>query len=413
MRRRNLLHLLAGGAGTAGAALLGGCTNVYSQIVGSQNTCSTGEYGQWCHPRDSAIESVTDDSVFAIARPSDGEAGEVLSLDAESGDVQWSYGHATGQDGFADLTVADGVYFSSCSDQGCHRLNALTIDGDERWTRDVAADTPMVDDGTVFVGNGAPRVHALNQTNGATRWTTEFDGRSRARLVAVDDVVHVSRNDALLALDRDDGSTRWRYQVPLDGIVYDAIVENGVEYVLTTGGAAVLEDGEPRWERSFEDTTAKTRIDAVTPDLLLLSRIGRDHTFRLHALDVETGDPAWKTDRVALPFEVGDEHVKFHDGVVYVAANELRALDLATGRELWSGVPGGAPVYQLLIASESVPQEHALLAQVGESSLATVTLDGEERLRTSLESRIGDVVDGDYVYAATDEAIHAVEIPDT
>lgn len=142
MRRRNLLHLVAGGTGAAGTALLGGCTGTVSRILGSNETCSTGQYGRWCHPDDGYLESVASGSVFAIETPTRHEVGQVVPLDADTGGVQWSYGDVEGQGGHAGFTVEDGVYVSSCTDQGCHRLNALTVDGEERWTRDLAAAIP-------------------------------------------------------------------------------------------------------------------------------------------------------------------------------------------------------------------------------------------------------------------------------
>lgn len=229
----------------------------------------------------------------------------------------------------------------------------------------------------------------------------------------VDDFVYVRTGDAFVALDRDDGRERWLYERGPNEVVYDAVVEDGISYVATSERAAVLENGEPRWQRPYERDDLQTRIDGIASGLLLISTNGIDDEFRLYAFDVTTGEPAWQTDAVRLPRSVGKSSVEIHDGVVYVAANGVRALDLATGRERWSGAVGGDPVHQLLIADESVPQGPALVVQTGNSTLTTVTLQGEETWRTAIHGRVTDVLDGALLYVETDEAIRALAIPGT
>lgn len=397
---------------------MSGCLEAELGLLGSEDSCTAGEHAEWCFDSSGEFDAVVSGSVLFRERsfgPSRGDADEVVALDADTGVTQWSYGSAGGQDSFGSITVDDGLYFSYCTDQGCRRLIALSTDGDERWTEDVNAghQAPTVDDGTVFVGGELTVVRAFDSTSGAKRWEIEPEGTGPATVVDATDAVFVATDEALTVLDRDDGDTLWGY-APGDEpreFIQDVLVEEGLAYVVTDRRVAVIEDGERRWQYSFESEQRFAGIHGLASGRLVVSTETEDRLFRLRAFGIRSGEPAWPSDRIAVPPGSYDTPVGIHDNVAYVGGPTLRAIDVSTGRQRWSVSFDAGPINVLQTVEDAVSRRSAVLAWVGESSLATVTPGGETEWQVSLGESIDSFLGAEHVYVATEEAAYALSTP--
>lgn len=233
--------------------------------------------------------------------------------------------------------------------EGGPRLYALAAaDGAVRWTADLAVTgAPTVAGGTVYVASTDGEhghLHALDAAGGTVEWATALDGDDRSALRAAPavagDAVYASATldadgeaaGALVALDAADGDVR--YQVPVADPVRAAPVLDGDAgdleraFVATTGGDVVAVDaasGHRRWRTAVGD-----RVD-VTPALAA----GHLCVFadgELVGLAAEDGIPAWRAP-VGYGVTTG---LASGGGTVYVAGQELAAVDAADGTVRWS-----------------------------------------------------------------------------
>ena len=186
-----------------------------------------------------------------------------------------------------------------------HAVDALT--GEETWrASDLSGyvwSSPIVRDGTVYVGTEAGTVVAFDAETGQQEWHyAEPDGAVNSSPTVVGELVYVGSTDVTLyAIEADTGEPVWRYDGPAGGTYSSPAVTAASVYI----GA--------------ED-------DAI------------------HALDPETGERQWVFTAPSGPVrsspaveptgtaEQDDEPTVFagsHDGTVY-------AVNAATGRERWA-----------------------------------------------------------------------------
>lgn len=195
---------------------------------------------------------------------------------------------------------------------------------------DGVTGTPVVSDGTVYVGDWTGRVRALDAGGGEERWAHDLDSGYVGGSVAVDDErVVVGTFDArIVALDRAGGEQLWETSVddhPKAVVFGSPVIVDGL-VVVGVGSYEVFAPGDPS-------------------------------TFRGHvvALDVETGAEQWRFWMTAGDATEGpgvsvwsSPAVDTDRGVVYIGTGQayalpapprsdaLVALDLHTGEEVWS-----------------------------------------------------------------------------
>lgn len=418
MKRRALLRAAAGSA-VIGSSTLSGCLGVAGEDDGACDASDDG-YG-WCYGVGGRLDAVTDGTVFAREQSAEEKPwyerrlqsepvadGEVVALDAATGEVQWTYGETGELDSYTELAVEDGVYFGHCGDDDCTELIAVDGDGEERWTRDVRIGyrRPIVGDGTVYV-DGRP-LRALDAATGEMQWTYPKDPDGSAAALHVDDVVYVESNAAIVALDPDDGAVRWQYDLGEQTV--DTSFEDGIAYVVTAEQVAAVADGDRVWRWEFDaEVDRETEVVGIASDhLLVLSTDGsREH--RLHAFDLETGDRSWVSDPIENPNPEYDPDVAVHDQRAYVGAAQLRALDAAMGSEHWNVALDAGPVQSVTVGEAGVGGDHEVFVQVDEHLLTSFTQDGERTWDESVPGRIWNYLADESVFVATDEGIFALE----
>ncbi|WP_277542317.1 outer membrane protein assembly factor BamB family protein [Haloarcula laminariae] len=163
------------------------------------------------------------------------------------------------------------------------------------------------------------------------------------------DAVYVPDRDALVKLDRETGSERWRVAVdtPYAASVADdgGVVQTGWQETVAAGP-----DGSVRWRRDLHSRAAAA-VDAG--DVYVIDS-------DLHELDGETGETNWQ---VHLPSEGTAAPVVTDDSVV-VASDDVRAFRRETGglfgpdRTRWENTTGAVSAY----ASPVVAAGHLFVA---------------------------------------------------
>ena len=257
--------------------------------------------------------------------------------------------------------VADGIIYVGTTDGKFHAARAT--DGSEVWTwsgpNRVDGRAAVEGDAVYFV-DGHIELVALNRADGTLRWrfplhdaaiagkpapdNPTFNRRTATPLV-VDNVVYCGSSDGgLYAIDARSGERRWRHdaQSPIfSGI--RAVGEAGLAFGCMDGSVVLLDR-----QRRAETARFKTGGGMVTTPLFVGGKVivgSRDYT--LYGFNAADGSVAWK---YSYWFSWVESTPQLVDGVIYVGASDFRrvtALDPATGRAHWStdvqGMCWGSP----------------------------------------------------------------------
>lgn len=425
MDRRTLLQ---SAAGVAGGSVVGGYL-----VVADRGPCGSGDH-RWCYGVKARLEAVSNGMVFVREwpdweTPGTGEVfeigptadGEIVALDAETGDIRWSYGEAIGSDSYTDLAISDGIYFGYCTDQmgHCTDLTALEFDGAERWVRAITPGPfgPIVDDGTVYDAEYGGPIRALDAESGAIRWERDVGGE-RMRLSHVGDgAVYVETetevDDSVVSIDRETGDLRWRYRPAGDQVVTGSAVANGVVYVVTFGRIAAVTGGDELWRREFGEIEGQPEIEGIGSGRLFLL-VESDRTedgrreFRLDAIALATGDRDWTLGSIEHPDPEYSPRVIPYGESVYVGTDRLQALDIATGEERWSVWLEDGPIQSVSVVDAGASEDHAVFTHTGDR-IAGFTPGGEQTLAASVPGEIRNYLVDELVFVSTDEGIYGLD----
>ncbi len=145
---------------------------------------------------------------------------------------------ATGVKGDSHVSspvVVNGTVYVGSYDGSLYAFNANT--GKKLWaspsTGNFITSTPVVVNGIVYVGSWDDKLHAFDATTGAVRWTSMPTGNSIYSSSVVDNgTVYVgSQDDKLYAFNATTGATRWISSPTGDSIESSPAVADGVVYV--------------------------------------------------------------------------------------------------------------------------------------------------------------------------------------
>lgn len=248
----------------------------------------------------------------------------LYGLDASTGQCLWTYMakgaidsspalaggllYFTSRDGMLHaVDAAKGTLLWSMAMPGEKQFSAVNMHGTNTSGRVVAdpwdmyLSSPCVADGTLYVGSGSGQVYAVDATSGTPKWTFAAGDVVHARPAAAKGYVYVGSWDGrLTCLDAASGQERWHFQGGQDPKYHN---QQGIQ------SSPAIADGK-----------------------VVLG--GRDA--HVYALDAETGTIAWRKDYKGS-WVIQSPAIK--DGVVYVGTSDsclFEAMDLATGKTLWS-----------------------------------------------------------------------------
>ncbi|MDU8911117.1 PQQ-binding-like beta-propeller repeat protein [Aestuariicoccus sp. MJ-SS9] len=274
-----------------------------------------------------------------------------------------------------DPVVAGGRVFTMDS---AHLVTAVSTSGETLWTFDL---TPLRDDpsqaqggglaaanGRLYVASGFGTLTALDAATGAEIWTQRLGATATGAPTVRGGVVYVVGGDTTAwAIEADDGRIRWQ----LDGnadlnnmagapapAVNDALAL--FSFGNSTVQAAFLQGGLRRWNADIaggRNGFAIASVNDITGDPVIdgnRAYVG-NHSGRLVALDVNSGDRIWTLREGALDavwpvggslFFVSDRH-------------ELVRVDAGDGTKIWSvGLPGYEPTRRPQARRDSAYAQH-------------------------------------------------------
>lgn len=143
--------------------------------------------------------------------------GRLHALERDDGSTVWThrFEHPSEQRPYiTDIVATDCVTLSIAE----RTLNALDDEGTLVWGAGDIYGSLVTDGVTVYaakdIGDGR-ELRALDVATGDVRWTVDGPGKTLRPAVVARDAVYVRSDDHILALDRADGTERWRTDVLL------------------------------------------------------------------------------------------------------------------------------------------------------------------------------------------------------
>ncbi|MDF1826054.1 MAG: PQQ-binding-like beta-propeller repeat protein [Verrucomicrobiales bacterium] len=295
----------------------------------------------WRRPVGKAWSGFAVKGRMAVTQEQAGDAERVLCLDLFTGDAIWHHdnpetrlllvkeenqGAAMGGDGPRSTPVIHRNHVYALGATGI--LNCLDLTGgDEKWTRNVitefkgevqkwgSANAPLVIESEsilVVPGSDEPgaTLVAFDLETGETRWTYQGNGASYSSprlltVAGVEMIISVNRHDVTGNLP-ESGEVLWTYPWPGSyPKVGQAVAagENRLLFTASYGAGSPLIEVTPEQDGSWEvrEIWKSTRLKTKFSSAFVVDGFayGIDEG-RLASIDLETGDKAWKNQKVGF-----------------------------------------------------------------------------------------------------------------
>ncbi len=268
-------------------------------------------------------------------------AGNVLALDAASGNVVWRKNLKRCI--AASPAVGDGVLYVPLMDESPCAVHdeeqpgyvvALDADtGERRWRfkTGVNESSPVLNGGVLYFGTWDGSVYALDTTSVKPLWTFETNDKVKGGVALARGILLAPSYDGnLYALDAKTGEERW-VGTPGTPLYSTPAVAGGLVYVGSTGGSIYaydLETGALAWSRQFGDAVYSS--PAVARGTVYVG----SYDGNLYALDARTGEERWA---FAAQGPISGSPTVM-GGLVYVSTLAGRTFGLAarTGKRRWA-----------------------------------------------------------------------------
>lgn len=322
-------------------------------FVGGCLSASENDSGE--HP---VTEDVTDWPSFRGDRYNTGYAKGV-SPTSSAPSIDWT-SDAEGPF-WGSPVVADGSVYIGCADHSLYALDAET--GDVQWTFQTdhrIEGSPAYADGTVYVGSYDMHVYALDAESGDERWAREVGGLVRGSPTVWQDTVFVgvgchnlacawyadeadvSEDGWVYALDAESGETNWQYAIG-DEVVSTPAIDDETVYIGGSDGvlyALDTDSGDVEWSYDTGDMIWST------PAVAFGTVYFADWNGAVHAVSASSGEVDWTTDTFSQYISGSvavDEEAVYVGNTPYNSLDdpnqhygELFKLDRTDGEEQWS-----------------------------------------------------------------------------
>ena len=249
-----------------------------------------------------------DNHIYAADRQ-----GLVMAMNAENGDKLWS----------VNLGEKDGWFSRS----DALLSGGLTVAGSK-----------------LYVGSEHALVYALNSDDGSVAWKTTVAGEAISRPVVSDGLVLIHTSNGMLqALDENDGAIKWTVSLDMPSLTLRGESAPAVAYgAAIVGGdngrvsAVLLQQGQMIWQQRVAQPTGATEIDRLndidmTPVVVDGVVYALGYNGSLSALDLRSGQIVWKRDMG------GVNNIIVDGGRIYLVDQDGRvaALGINGGVVLW------------------------------------------------------------------------------
>jgi len=239
-------------------------------------------------------------------------------------------------------------------------VKAMNIaDGKEVWSVDLSEKTgwlsrnrPALLSGGVtvagahaYIGSEKAQIYALNTADGTIAWQTRVAGEALSRPVVSDGLVLVHTSNGILqALNESDGAVKWTVNLDMPSLslrgesaptsAYGAAIVGGDNGRVS---AVLMQQGQMIWQQRISQATGATEIDRLsdvdtTPVVVNGVVYALAYNGNLTALDLRSGQIMWKR-------ELGSVNDFIVDGgrIYLVDQNDrLLALNTEGGVTLWT-----------------------------------------------------------------------------
>ena len=346
---------------------------------------------RWRHETGAAVAStpaVADGLVFV-----NGNDGRFRALRADDGRVAWSvttgaaiplkWGYESGEIYTSSPAIEGGVVVFGSQDGHVYALDAAT--GRQRWrfrTGGRVYASPAIAGQAVYAADQAGAVYAIALTSGRQLWRFETEGTRlnsadwgydrttvQSSPAVVGGAVYVGARDGFLyAINRTDGTERWRHDHRISWVNSSPAVSEGLVYAGSSDGrfiqAVDTATGQERWRAKAQSTVwASPAVDSAR------LYVGEgDGT--MYALDKRTGAEVWR-------YRVGHRIFSsplVHDGRLYFGSDDggIYAVNAARGEPLRRAVFfDSAALPSAIVSSEPL---RAYLTRRGYEQLDTASL---------------------------------------
>lgn len=325
------------------------------------------------------------------------QTGRIIALDRETGESVWQYdtGHQAGFPATAAPAVAGDLVIAPVRPGRVVGLDRRT--GEAVWETDIRTPlmaSPIVVEGSVYVGAGDEKLYALDAANGQERWTFHVLDRITAPVAYADDAVVVVNEESLLHIvDTNTGRKRFVYDVGAGSLGRNIrggpAIHGDTAYFHTQGGAVWAVDRRTityPFERAIGYWKTNFFLWGITSEL-----------------PVQKGT-LWTR---GLGGTLMHGPAAAHD-TVYAATVEGRvwALDAASGEERWSAQTGAGTSSGATVAGDTL-----VLGTEDGRLLGLNAHTGERQWDFRLGGRISArpvVVEGKLYVASEDGKVYAV-----
>ncbi len=261
--------------------------------------------------------------------------GAVYAFDADSGRRFWRF--QTGD------RLPDGTH-------GAEEANATIQSAAGRDQPSEVSATPVVAEGSVYVGSEDTSFYSLNALTGELNWSRRTGGKITDPAVVAEGVVYfVSHDGMLYAHDGESGSDLWRLDTSADPgdwvvrtthlpVVHGRTAFTTVKLPASEQSGSLLlaidpETGEELW-RLAVDGIASARPTVLGDTVLfpVFAAGGRELGSSVYAVDVTSGAVRWRLDD---PFVIAASPMVLGNRAVFSADKGVFAVNFETGDELW------------------------------------------------------------------------------
>jgi outer membrane protein assembly factor BamB len=284
--------------------------------------------------------TVCEDAIYAWL-PSASRTNDVTAFNASSGEQQWTQTIDHNDRQFIGTT--DGaVYMSSTSsEEGAVTGEVIALEddtGDKRWQQEKGSDLGSVaSHGLCIVSSPVDGLTAFDTGTGEVQWDKEISGDRGARLLVIDDILCVGRENTVTGYSLPEGTELW--QSGAGGQIEPTVpgdTHHPHLYILEKDEdltALNPTTGETRWKVDRDwNRVGSSGIVLSQNSVLYYSEVG------LTNHDASTGEQRWgytldSNSSFRGPFIV--------DGVVFIVTHRgsenpvVRGFDAETGRRQW------------------------------------------------------------------------------
>ncbi len=226
--------------------------------------------------------------------------------------------------------IYDGTLYVGCYDNNLYALDAKT--GEFQWkyaTEGGIPTRPVAQDGMVFVGSEDTRVYALTSSKGELVWTYYSEAPIRSSPVISEGHIFFGSDDANLhVVNMLSGNRAWRTEA--NGAIRSSplIANERVYFGCETGDFYSVDfRGEHKWR--FKAKRALTSSPILVEGLIYVGSMD----WTLYALEAEVGWEVWRF-RLGRPTISTPAHA---EGRIFTgcADGNIYAVDARSSRELW------------------------------------------------------------------------------